>query len=124
LLVMLEPQQRGDAFQGEMGTKTIAALKAASAGGDGFGVLAEMANLLMLEPAIVHAGPDKENNRLFVWPYLSERPLDTLAPGERVDLLRLVPAAEAQAMIATKKWTSWRLAIGADGIWHVFKKDK
>jgi hypothetical protein len=28
----------------------------------------------------------------------------------------------ASAMRARKKWTRWRLTIGADGTWHSFKK--
>ncbi len=122
LLTALEPQERGANFSGADGARAIKDWKALSSDGEGRSVLAEMANSLMLEPAIVHAGADKENNRLFVWPYLAERKLDALTPGEQVDLLRLVPAADAKAMQSKKIWTGWRVVIGADGIWHLFKK--
>jgi hypothetical protein len=124
LIATLEPQQRGVAFQGENGSKAIAAWKATSPDGEGISVLADLANLLMMDAAGVHLGPDKENNRLFIWPYLAERPLDRLSPAERVDLLRLVVPSEAAAMVKTNKWTHWRLVISADGIWQMFKKDK
>ena len=44
------------------------------------------------------------------------------ARPEEVDLLRLVTPEEAKAMRAARKWTWWRLSIGADGTWHSFKK--
>jgi hypothetical protein len=122
LLLSLEPQQRGATFSGIEGTRAIKDWKALSSDGEGRSVLAEMANILMLEPAIVHAGADTENNRLFVWPYLAERKLDALTPGDRVDLLRLVPQADGDAMQSAKVWSWWRLVIGADGILHLFKK--
>jgi len=67
-------------------------------------------------------GQDLENNIIYVWPYLAEVELDKLTPAQEVDLLRLVGAAEAKAMREKKKWTWWRLTIGADGTWHSFKK--
>ena len=39
-----------------------------------------------------------------------------------VELLQLVGPAEAKAMREKKKWTWWRLTIGADGTWHSLKK--
>jgi hypothetical protein len=122
LITALDSQERGVNFSGADGARAVTDWKALSADGDGRSVLAEMANLLMLEPTVIHAGPDKENNQLFVWPYLVDRKLEALTPGEDVDLLRLVPAADARAMKVKKTWTWWRLAIGADGIWHMFKK--
>jgi hypothetical protein len=85
-------------------------------------ILAVLAEILSLEPARLPVGKDPENNAVYVWPYLAERPLDKLAPGEEVDLLRLMPHAAAKAMREKKKWTWWRLSIGADGTWHSFRK--
>jgi hypothetical protein len=91
-------------------------------GGHGRDVLAVFANVFSLPPARLALGRDPENSLVYVWPYLAELPLESLTPAEQVDLYRLMPAAEAQAMIAAKKWTWWRLAIGADGTWHTFRK--
>ncbi len=96
--------------------------RAASPDGKGFAILAIVTDLLALDAAVVEAGPDAENGRLYVWPYLSELPLDKLPAHAEVDLLRLVSVADAQAMKAHKRWTGWRLAIGADGVWRLFAK--
>lgn len=93
-----------------------------SADGQGREVLAVLANLLALPPARLAIGRDPENTMVYVWPYLAELPLESLTPAEQVDLLRLMPAGEAKAMRAAKKWSWWRLAIGADGTWHTFRR--
>lgn len=100
----------------------VAYWKAQSADGQGREILAVLGNLLAVGAAEVTRGKDPENNAVYVWPYLAEIPLDRLTPAQQVDLLRLVPAAEAKAMITRKTWTWWRLTIGADGLWHAFKK--
>ena len=111
-------------FGEDAGDDPIAFLKAQSADGEGREVLAIMANLLALSPASLPIGADHENNTVFIWPYLAELPLDKLTPEQQVDLLRLMPAAEAKALQQSKKWTWWRLAIGADGTWLSFIKHK
>jgi hypothetical protein len=67
-------------------------------------------------------GKDLENNRVYVWPALAEAKLEALSPAEQVALLRLVSPAEAQSMREKKRWTWYRLVIGADGTWHAFAK--
>jgi hypothetical protein len=100
----------------------IAYWKKVSSDGEGQEVLAILGNLLAVGAAQVARGKDPENAAIYVWPYIAEVPLDTLTPSQRVDLLRLMPSREVQAMIAGKTWTWWRLTIGADGLWHSFKK--
>lgn len=100
----------------------VAYWKQQSSDGDGRQILAILANLLAVGAAEVARGRDAENSAVYVWPYLAELPLDKLTPAQKVDLLRLVPAAEAKAMQEKKTWTWWRLTIGADGLWHAFKK--
>ncbi len=100
----------------------IGALKAASADGAGHETLAALGDILELPPAALPLGKDLENNLIYVWPYLAEKPLDTLSAAELVDLYRLVPAAKVSEMREKKRWTWWRLVIGADGNWHMFKK--
>lgn len=104
------------------GEDGIAYLKKISADGEGREVLAVLANLLALAPARLAIGKDPENTTVYVWPYLAELPPDSLTGAEQVDLLRLVPVEKAKAMREAKKWLWWRLVIGADGTWHVFRK--
>lgn len=99
----------------------IAYWKRSSGDGEGREVLAILANLLALPPARLAIGQDPENSLVYVWPYLAELPLDSLTPAEQVDLYRLMPVAAAKAQRSQKKWTWWRLAIGADGTWHTFR---
>jgi len=100
----------------------VAFWKKISGDGEGHEVLAALANMLQMRPAAVPLGKDAENNLIYVWPYLAEARLDALSPPEEVDLLRLVSPEAAKSMHQAKKWTWWRLVIGADGTWHSFKK--
>ena len=92
--------------------------------GDGAGreILAILATLLEGGYVTLALGRDLENDRVYVWPYFAEVPLDSLSPAQEVELLRLVPPARAAQMKAAGKYTYWRLAIGADGTWHSFKQ--
>jgi hypothetical protein len=92
--------------------------------GDGAGreILAILATLLDGGYVSLALGRDLENDRVYVWPYFAEVPLDSLSPAQEVELLRLVSSARAAEMKAAGKYTYWRLAIGADGTWHSFKQ--
>jgi hypothetical protein len=100
----------------------IAYWKKISADGEGREILAALANILQMRPVELPLGKDLENNLVYVWPYLAGAKLDQLTPAEEVDLLRLVTPEEAKAMRKAGKWTWWRLAIGADGTWHSFRR--
>lgn len=100
----------------------IKALKAASADGQGREILAALVDCLSMPPATLPLGSDIENNLLYVWPYLAERPLDKLTPAEEVDLYRLVNHAKAAEMRVKKSWTAWKVVIAADGTWQSFKR--
>ena len=100
----------------------IAELKGASVDGAGHETLAALGEILDMPPAALPLGKDIENNLIYVWPYLAERSIDTLTAAEHVDLYRLVPAAKVKQMQDKKRWMWWRLAIGADGSWIMFKK--
>ena len=101
----------------------IAFWKKESGDGEGREILAVLADILEMRPAELPLGKDLENNIVYVWPYLAEAKLDQLTPAEEVDLLRLVSPEKAKDMRAAKKWTWWRLTIGADGTWHSFRKE-
>lgn len=96
--------------------------KSLSVDGQGHDVLEQLGRILALPPAKLALGRDVENNAVFVWPYLAERQLDQLSAAELADLATLMTPEASAAMRAKKKWTWWRLVIGADGTWHAFRK--
>ncbi len=102
------------------GSDPIAHLKSLSGDGEGREILAVLGRLLESGYAVIPAGKDIENNRVYVWPYFAEVPIDRLTPAQEVELYRLVTPAEASAMRAARKWSWWRLAIGAEGTWLSF----
>lgn len=99
----------------------IAQFKARSADGEGREILAILGNLLSAPYAIVREGPDIENNKVYIWPYLARTPFQTLGPAEQVLLLGLAPAHVYTTMKKTGSYPYWSIAIGADGTWHSFR---
>lgn len=105
-------------------TDAIEHFKAISIDGQGLETLAALADLLSTHPTRLQIGKDLENNDIFVWPGLAESNLKTLSPAQQVQLFRIMPTDEAAKIIKTGEWTWYRIAIGADGTWHVFKKER
>ncbi len=97
--------------------------KQISGDGEGREILAALAEILEAGYVTLPLGPDLENNKVYVWPYFAEVPLDTLSPAQEVELLRLVPPAAVKAMRSVGKYTHWRISIGADGTWHSFRRE-
>lgn len=110
------------AFAKEKTDDPVSFLKRQSADGEGREMLAVIASLFDAGHAVLPVGRDVENSKLFVWPRFAEMPLDKLSPADEVQLYRLVPPAAVKAMRENKRWTWYRLAIGADGTWHSFQK--
>ena len=102
----------------------IAFWRKASKAGDGGEILDVLGRLLDQPPAIVPLGRDIENNRIYVWPALAERPDGPWTAAEDTALAALMPLEDATAVKAAKRWPWWRLAIGADGTWHSFRREK
>jgi hypothetical protein len=100
----------------------IAHWRQISGDGEGREILAALAEILDAGYVVLPLGRDLENNRLYVWPYFAEVPLDKLSPAQEVELLRLVPPATVKDMRAAGKYTHWRIVIGADGTWHSFRR--
>jgi hypothetical protein len=105
-----------------VGRDPISHWRQISGDGEGREILAVLAELFDAGYVVLPLGQDLENNRVYVWPYFAEVPLDKLTPAQEVELLRLVPPAAAKDMKATRKYTHWRLSIGADGTWHAFRR--
>jgi hypothetical protein len=111
-------------FGQDKGQDPIAHLKSRSGDGQGREMLAILSRVLESGWAAIPGGRDIENNRIYVWPWLAEVPLDKLTPVQEVALYRLVSPAEAKAMREARRWMWWRLSIGADGVWHTFLRTK
>jgi len=97
-------------------------LKASSADGEGRQILAVLANMLAAGATKLPLGRDPENADVYVWPYLAELDFDALNPGQLVELYRIVPAEVVAEMRSKKRWTWYRVVIGADGTWHSFTR--
>ena len=85
-------------------------------------ILAALGQILEAGYVILPTGRDLENNRIYVWPYFAEVELATTTPAQEVELMRLLGAATARELKAKGRYSSWRIAIGADGVWHSFRK--
>lgn len=90
--------------------------------GKGGEVLQILGKLLEAGPASLPIGRDFENNAVYVWPYLSEVSAGSLNAAEKTELFDLMPKEEVEEFAKSGKWPWYRLAIGADGTWHIFAK--
>lgn len=122
LLTAIDWNELPPEFGFQPGQDPIEQFRKLSKDGEGREFLAILANLLSSAPTKLPIGPDHENNDVFVWPYLSELSPGKLTPGQQVELYRLMPVAEAKDVMKRDKWTWYRLAIGADGTWHIFSR--
>lgn len=100
------------------------AFKKASIDGHGHEILAALVKILTMPCAAVREGPDIENNKVYIWPYLARLPLAKLTPAQDVDLLRLLPRDLYAAARKQDEYLDWFVAIGADGTWYSFRKGK
>lgn len=100
------------------GREPVDHLRDVSAYGKGVSILVHLGRLLKGRWAAIPGGRDIENNRMYVWPHFAEVPLAGMTDADRAELRQLVGDAAADAIIASGKWQGWRLAIGADGVWH------
>lgn len=80
-------------------------------------VLGLLLNLLDQPFVRVEAGTP---NEMFVWPAYAQLPLDQLAPGDLVEVYRLVTGYDLQQMREGATWTFFRLGIAPDGALHYF----
>src|SRR6185295_8645441 len=48
--------------------------------------------------------------------------LGALTSAQEVEFMRLLGAATARELKQKGRYSSWRIAIGADGVWHSFRK--
>ena len=96
-------------------TDPVETLKSFSGDPDGQEILAIMLDILSTGVARVEAGTPDET---YVWPYFAGKPLDTLTPPERVELLRIVTAGDLLGMEENNNYNFYRIGITPDGQWR------
>lgn len=92
----------------------IETLKSFSGDQDGLEILAIMLDLLQTGAARLDPGTPEE---VYVWPYFAGKPLATLSPPEKVDLLRIITAGDLAAMEEVGNYNFYRVGITPDGKW-------
>lgn len=92
-------------------------LKQSSGDGEGFEILAILADILDAGYLHVDVGTAQE---MYVWPYFARYPLEGLRPDQKVELFRIVTAGDFAEMQEFGAWTFYRLGIGPDGTLHFF----
>lgn len=102
---------------GEGDEDPIKTLKSLSGDGEGMEILAIMLDVLSTGFVDVDKGTPDE---LYVWPYFAEKPLSSLTPPEKVDLLRLVTAGDYAGMEEFGSYNFYRIGITPDGQWKFF----
>ncbi|CAK7255447.1 MULTISPECIES: hypothetical protein [unclassified Shinella] len=95
----------------------VETLKGQSGDDEGIEVLAIL--LDVLATGFVHVGKGTADE-LYVWPYFAEKPLATLTPPEKVDLLRIVTAGDFADMKEFGSYNFYRVGITPDGQWKFF----
>lgn len=95
----------------------IETLKSFSGDADGQEILAILLDILSTGAAHFDAGTPDE---AYVWPYFAGKPLSTLTPPERVDLLRIVTAGDLAGMEENGNYNFFRTGISPDGKWKFF----
>ena len=92
----------------------IDALRSYSGDPEGLEILAILLDILSSGAARLDAGTEEE---VYVWPYFAGKPLASLTPPERVELLRIVTAGDLMGMEESGNYNFYRLAITPDGEW-------
>ena len=96
----------------------IAHLKSESADGEGYEILALLADILTAPFAAVDGG---DGRPFYVWPYLARyEDLTDLTPAEKVDGIRIAGYEDFKAQEEIGSWYFWRVFIGAEGQLQAF----
>ena len=117
VLTVMESNELKPVFSYGKDTDPVAYWKRTSGDGEGREVLAALTEVL--ESGFVRLEPGTPNE-LYVWPYFHALDLKSLSPEQEVELLRLVPAKQLEAMRQAGSYLHYRVGIGPDGTWHYF----
>ena len=102
---------------GEHPEDPVAELKSLSGDEDGIEILAILLDIL--STGYVHIGQGTKDE-MYIWPYFAEKPLSSLTPPEKVELLRLVTAGDVADMKEFGGYNFYRVGITPDGSWKFF----
>lgn len=122
LRIAVELNELKPDFGAEPGEDPLAALKRLSGDDTGKAVLGVLGRLLETPPAVQPLGRDLENNRLYVWPALAEKSVQSWSEAEFTAAANLAAPDEVARMKNAGRYIGWRLVIAADGTWHAFKR--
>lgn len=92
-------------------------LKSISGDGEGYEILAILAEVLEEDYVRLDAGTSQE---LYVWPYFFAHPLDELDGPQRVRLFRLVTGGDYETMLQFGGYNFFRAGFTPDGRWAFF----
>lgn len=95
----------------------VETLKGQSGDNEGIEILAILLDVLATGFVQVDKGTPEE---MYVWPYFAEKPLATLTPPEKVELLRIVTAGDFVDMQEFGSYNFYRVGITPDGQWKFF----
>lgn len=92
-------------------------LRESSGDPDGAEILAILADTM--EAGFVHA--DKGTvHEMYIWPYFARYPFAQLSATQKVEMYRIITAADFAEMEAYGAWLFYRVGIGPDGTLHYF----
>lgn len=89
--------------------------KGQSIDGSGRDIMASIIEVFSLPPVKTKDGD-------YIWPYLSQIPLNKLTKAQAIDLFRLAGPAQASKMLKDNRYDYFEAKIGKDGTWHSFKR--
>ena len=109
----LEPGEDGTALSVfPLDGDPVEFLKANSGDGDGVELMAILLEVLESGHVRVDAGRDSE---IYVWPYFTQVPLETLDKPKLVELFELVTAGDYQRMLENGAYDFYRVGISPEG---------
>lgn len=107
-----------DVSVGETAGDPVNTLKELAGDPDGIEILSSILNIMATGFVHVSAGTPDE---AYVWPYFAAKPLNTLTPPEKVELMRIVTAGDYQDMLDFGTYSFFRIGIAPDGTWKFFR---
>lgn len=102
---------------GDSEADPVETLKGLSGDPDGIEILAILLDVLSTGFVLVDKGTPDE---MYVWPYFTEKSLNSLTAPEKVDLFRLVTAGDFAEMQEAGNYNFYRVGITPDGEWKFF----
>jgi len=84
---------------------------------EGQEILATLIEVLEADFVHVDVGTPQE---MYVWPYFTHTPLDSLTPAQKVELFRIVTSYDFEQMRQVGAYIFYRVGLGPDGTWHFF----